>query len=558
LYYDSHDQFPKAIMVDEFGGNYLDANYDYGLYKTVKDTFGRFLGTGETIEQRIKLQTQANVKVAEYWRRIGAAGYSPFCALGSHEDGSHWFEGDLKEGNPKPVWNALAVAYAPLSVSLNIWDQNFEGGQTIEVPVHFFNDTAEAVEMEVLLTIEEGDTHLFKQTARNTVQPYSSSVVDCEMTLPDMPGAYWIKATLLNKQPQVKHPVVSEWDICILDTCKSPQLEQIVLGIPDEERELAAFADQQGLQHVRPGQGRDHDLLLLSRESWNRITAQDEAFKKHIEASVTGGCPALLLDVGTQFLGQGYPENEGDLGPLQGAFRLTEQRKQTTHVFGSLSLVFGQAAEPESHMHAHPNNNALWKHLSEDDAWLWNGYRGGLIIPADVMEVIGLNQKSFFDLWVERGADPESLRSNPNYTAYELDGYYAFTQQPQVDQDAVIQGLRDHIQFIQQDAPAIAAYIDPGAPVEIHALNREYNKLSVDSGRQMMIEPLAVAGKGLSKVPVVKIHLGGGAGDVIASQLLTRGRLAKGFGSEGLYGVRYDPAAVQMVLNMIDYLSTKP
>ena len=67
----------------------------------------------------------------------------------------------------------------------------------------------------------------------------------------------------------------------------------------------------------------------------------------------------------------------------------------------------------------------------------------------------------------------------------------------------------------------------------------------------MLLEPMAVAGKGLSKVPVVKISFSDDAGSVIVSQLLTQGRLAKGFGSGGLYGVRYDPAAVQMVLNMI-------
>ena len=555
LYYDSYTQFPKAIMVDEFGGNYLDANYDYGLYKTVKDTFRRFLGSDETVEQRIKLQTQANVKVAEYWRRIGAAGFSPFCALGSHEDGSHWFEGDLKKGNPKPVWNALAVAYAPLAVSLDIWDQNFEGGQSIEVPVHFFNDTGEAVEVEAMVTVEQGESLLFKQPIRMKVSPYSTEVANCEMTLPVTPGEYWIKATLLNQQPRVMHPVVSEWDIRVLRTQKASGLDQIILGIPDEERELVAFAEQHGIRHVRPEQGSEFDLLVLSRESWNRIAEQDNSIKSGIEAAVSRGRPALLLDVGTQFLGQGYPQEEGDLGPLQGVFRLTEQRKLTTHVFGNLSLVFGQAAEPESHMHAHPDNPALWKNLVEDDAWLWNGYRGGLIIPADVMEVLGLSQKSFFDLWVERGADPDAIRNDPDYTAYELDGYYAFSTQPSVDQDVVIQGLRDHIKFIQQDAPAIAAYIDPGAPVEIHALNREYNKLSAGSDSEISVVPLAVAGKGLSKVPVVKISMGEGSGDLIASQLLTRGRLAKGFGTEGNYGVRYDPVAVQMVLNMIELLT---
>jgi hypothetical protein len=33
--------------------------------------------------------------------------------------------------------------------------------------------------------------------------------------------------------------------------------------------------------------------------------------------------------------------------------------------------------------------------------------------------------------------------------------------------------------------------------------------------------------------------------------LLTAGRLAHGYGQTGLYGIRYDPAAVQFVLNML-------
>jgi hypothetical protein len=40
-------------------------------------------------------------------------------------------------------------------------------------------------------------------------------------------------------------------------------------------------------------------------------------------------------------------------------------------------------------------------------------------------------------------------------------------------------------------------------------------------------------------------------GSVILSQLLTAGRLAPGFGQPGLYGIRYDPAAAQFILNML-------
>lgn len=555
LYYDSYEQFPTAIMVDEFGGNYLDANYDYGLYKTVRDTFRRFLGDNETVAQRVKLHTQSNVKVGEYWRRIGAAGYSPFCALGSHEDGSHWFEGDLREGNPKPVWEALAVIWSPLAASIDLWDQNFTGGQLIDVPVHFINDTAEAVDMEVLLTVEAGEARLFKQTLRQQVEAFGTRVEKYEVTLPVTPGEYWIKAELLNEQAEIEHPVVSAWDFRILEVKRPEALNAVVLAIPEYEAELTAFAAAQNLKHVRPGTGTDYDTLVLSREAWQKIAQGDETLKAYIDRSVAKGRSVLLLDVGPQSLGQGYPAEEGNLGPLQGVARIYEQKNVTTHVFGNVSLLFGQAPEPESHVHAHPENPALWNHLAEDDVWLWNGYRGGLIVPADHIEVLGLSRQGFFDLWVERGGDPEAIRSNTAYTAYTLDGYYAFSAQPEKDEAEVIQRLRDHIKFIQEDAPAIAAYIDPGAPVEILKLNQEYAKLSEDSERSLSVQPLAMAGKGLKKNPVQLIRFEGTDSQVLASQLLTRGRLAEGFGTDGHYGVRYDPAAVQMVLNMLELLN---
>jgi beta-galactosidase len=60
----------------------------------------------------------------------------------------------------------------------------------------------------------------------------------------------------------------------------------------------------------------------------------------------------------------------------------------------------------------------------------------------------------------------------------------------------------------------------------------------------------------LRKKPVILIDFEDSPSRVLTSQMLTSGRLAEGFGSEGAYGVRYDPAAVQMVLNMIDLLCT--
>lgn len=555
LFYDSYEQFPTAIMVDEFGGNYLDANYEYGLYKTVGDAFQRFLGHHETIDQRIKHHIQANTKVGEYWRRIGAAGYSPFCALGSHEDGSHWFEGDLKEGNPKPVWEALAVIWSPLAASIDLWDQNFTPGQVIDVPIHFINDTSKALEMEVLLTVESSDATLYQEVLRQPVSACDKVVEAYKVALPVTAGEYWIKATVLNKQAAVKHPVVSAWDFRILCVEQAATTQGVVLGIPEYEAELVAFAKMQSLQMVTPESGEKYDILMLSRESWLKVAEGDEAIKACIGGTVDQGRSVLLLDVGPQSLGQGYPQDEGALGPLQGVTRIYEQKNTKTHVFGNVSIQFGQAAEPESHVHAHPENDALWNHLAKEDVWLWNGYRGGLIVPADHMEVLGLSREGFSRLWTERGADLQQILENPDYTAYSLEGYYAFSEEPEANEPELIQGLRDHIQFLQDDAPAIAARLDPGAPVEILKLNVEHKKLSDVSDRSLSVTPLAVAGKGLRKKPVIIIDFDDSPSRVLTSQMLTCGRLADGFGSGGAYGVRYDPAAVQMVLNMINLLA---
>src|SRR4030042_4140056 len=132
LYYDSAEEFPKPVMADEFGGNYLDGYGNPGGYRTLKETYLRFCGRGHTPAIRMYHHTISNSQIAEYWRRIGAAGFSPFCIVGSWEDGNHWYLGKLKNGYPKDVWDALTAAYSPVSVSLEIWDRNFTPTQKIE------------------------------------------------------------------------------------------------------------------------------------------------------------------------------------------------------------------------------------------------------------------------------------------------------------------------------------------------------------------------------------------------------------------------------------------
>ena len=69
LYYDSFDQFPKAIMVDEFGGNYLDGAGEMGGYPSIRESYMRFLGRQHTASERLHHLAAR----AERWPSIGDA-----------------------------------------------------------------------------------------------------------------------------------------------------------------------------------------------------------------------------------------------------------------------------------------------------------------------------------------------------------------------------------------------------------------------------------------------------------------------------------------------------
>ena len=54
------------------------------------------------------------------------------------------------------------------------------------------------------------------------------------------------------------------------------------------------------------------------------------------------------------------------------------------------------------------------------------------------------------------------------------------------------------------------------------------------------------------RTPVVLVDFGQSHGSVIISQLITEGRLVQKEGEIDLYGKRYDPVAVQFVLNLLN------
>ncbi|HLP74637.1 MAG TPA: hypothetical protein VK155_17155 [Bacteroidales bacterium] len=551
LYYDSADQFPKTIMADEFGGNYLDGYGNMGGYKTSAETFLRFLGRDNTMEQRMKLHSISSARVAEYWRRIGAAGMSPFCIAGSQQDGSHWFLGELAEGKPKPVWNDLTAAWSPRSVSIELWDRNFLPGEKLSFPLYLFNDTEEKTAFRVMLSVRDlNDRILYESyTDYDNVLPFTSPVKNQELTLPAETGKYIISAELVNRPENVRYPLISKWEVNVFSPVVNKSLNTLFVGA--DEPELVKFLEDNNIKRV-PLSDPSARIILMSGEGWKKLATADQPFMALLEKSVTSGKPLIILDAGDRYLGQGYPANKNDLGPLQAVASRSNTPVKTYELFGGIRLSFSEAAEPESHIHPDKNNSSLWSNIPLDHTWLWNGMRGGLIVPATNFSLAGLSPQSFLSQWLPRGADESKIKAG-NYYAYSLEGFYDFSGSPD-DKEAAAK-LKNKLNFLIQDAPSLANSLNANASVQVTDLSKAFKESEGGTGEDLV--PLVNAGKGLSRTPVIMIRSGKGKGNIIVSQLLTAGRLAKGFGEEGLYGIRYDPVAVQFVLNMMETVINK-
>ena len=547
VYYDSYEQFDQAVMADEFGGNYIDKDGGYGGYPSVVESFLRFCGRDNTKEQRLKQLALSTGKVAEYWRRTGVAGWTPYTIVSSYEDGNSWFLGDMREGHPMPVWDAMAAGWSPQAVSMDLWDVNFVPGQRLTIPLHFFNDLDESKTLQARISVVDAGGHtVAEQRVEQPMTAFAHLINNLTLTMPADTGCYTIQAELLNRPSWVQHPVVSAWDVHVFRSTVPPTLAKARIYTPEDERELRTMLSAQGLTLAERAERAG--VVVLSAASWNRLAKGDSTVNELVRQAILRGTSVVMLDVGPQSLGKGYPVEGQSLKSLLNPPSVSNPRLQDHRLFGSIILHFKEAAEAETNLFADVKNRTLWHHLPADYRGMWNGLRGDLVVPAWEMEVQGVNADLFMEQWVARGADEGAIKSGQPYYAYELHGYYDFSTK--ADDSEAMQRLKASVMQKIEDAPSLAVFINPNIPIKQTDLAAGYKNANVGMAESM--KRMANAGKNLTKVPVISIRFGEGKGNLLVSQLLTAGRLAD-IGKTGKpFERRYDETAVQMVLNMIE------
>ncbi len=535
LYYDNYQQFDQAAVADEFGGNYLDKNGDYGGYPSVKEAFLRFCGRQNTKEQRMRQLGLSAGKMAEYWRRVDVAGWTPFTILGSYEDGNSWFLGDMREGNPMPVWSSMSAGWSPRSVSLDIWDVNYTPGQNLRVPLYYFNDSGQDETLRAFISITDNQGRSFLRMGTEKLTPAYSHLIDTlTLVLPEAPGNYTLKAELVNTPEGVKYPVSSSWDFRVFNAVIPDGLAGVKIYVPDWEDELKDMLSSKGLAVASSID--EGDIIVLSATSWERLASGDGEINKMLESSIGKGVSVVMLDVGPQSLGKAYPEQGESLYSYE------------YPLFGGITVAFKEVSEPETNIFPDINDSTLWNHLPDYYRGMWNGLRGDLVVPAWEMDVRGLNADMFLELWVARGADEAVIKSGQPYFAYELHGYYDYSSKP--DDAETLRRLRASVKQKIEDAPSLAVFVDPDSPIKQTYISSGYKRAY--AGQAKRIIRMVNAGKNLTRVPVIMVEFGDGKGNLIVSQLLTAGRISHAKEMGVPYERRFDETAVQIVLNMME------
>ncbi|MEP0366884.1 MAG: hypothetical protein ABJN36_11300 [Cyclobacteriaceae bacterium] len=574
LYANSWEDYDRPTVIDEFGANYMDENWRVSTYPRALPGFDRFLNKGHTPEMRQQLQEWSYGKIGEYWRRIGIQGIAPFCTLGPFEDGGNWYVGSLEEANLKPLWSSLASVFSPRSVSLEVWDRNYQPNQRVEVPLYIFNEYHQGDSAEVVLRLVDQESRVMStRTMKIWVGAYQTTTAKATFEMPSVSGEYVMEAELLNPVGGVAVPVVSRWDLYVHDVTIPEPLKNARIGLGPNEHELKEAFDLLGME-TYDMTDRDIDVVVTSFMTWNAINEGDSSIIKTLDQVIARGKNVVMLDVGPKFHGEKCPEPASIVGldgneypahkiqkgeaskntlliaSRQFSDEFEKQRKRdiwSGDFPGEVSLSMKYAFEPESHFHPSVNGQALWRHMEGlERAWLWNGLRGGLNVPAVNLFVNDLDQAGFLDFWSKRGADTSLIKSGPYY-AYELEGYFGFSETN--DDLLVLQDLYKQVHFVVEDLVSLKGLLNPDSDAKIREISAEYKSLQ---GKSEKIVPMAIAGYGLNKTPILVVEFANES-KLLVSNLFTAGRLTEQANSAKLYGYRYDPVALQFVLNMASH-----
>ena len=363
------ERLETPLIVNEFVWWWLNPqNYPTPLMEGVVE---RWLGHDWTKRDLIAHQSFLAQELVELFRRLDAAAIQPFVYLSNGNGATgNWFDGDVRHAVPKPILVTLKNAFAPVGVSIELWDRHFVPEERRRVRVFVFNDTPVPATAHLTVDIRSSTGAVCSTSSRTlALGPISTSIELFDLTFPDVPGVHSVVAELRSATGE--------------GTCAVSRKEALIL---------------------RPGfpQGQAHAEMvhLFSRDGDFRTFFEERRIRVRSWETPAVGERTVCIVSGRAVESGQFVESLESLGVFVrsgGTMVLCEPEheivgRRTILVLPDLEITVAERADAErggydSYVHPEQLGHSFWNGLEPRHLRMFNGALGGEAVSAHDVSV---------------------------------------------------------------------------------------------------------------------------------------------------------------------------
>lgn len=366
-----HSSTPS--VVNEFLWWWLDKNFQ--PTSLTKDVIKRWLGTDYTQEELITHQSFLAQELVELFRRMRVRAIQPFVYL-SNNDGptGHWFAGNIKDLQPKPILEILKNAFSPFGLSLELWDRHFFINEERTIRLYIFNDHYDLQKGQILYGITDGEGKwVWKKNEDVSVE--SSSCVEHPIVfrIPSEPGTFHIRSELFTGNKNM--PIAYSQKIAhVFDPPQaSAQLRETTAGLFEANGEISKFLSMMGISQVAfNGDFSKFKTLVVDVMSLHDKTYQ--LFLNEITEFIKSGGTLIINE-------PEYGIEEKIVVSVARGLELLIEKRSDTDRGGYDSYVFA-----DDHTHS------LWNNISKEHLKMFNGGYGGEVVSQHDVTADGVSK----------------------------------------------------------------------------------------------------------------------------------------------------------------------
>ncbi len=350
------------LVVNEFLWWWLDNN---GVPTSLmKDVVERWVGRSSTRKSRLEHQAWLAQELVELFRRLGADTIQPFVYL-SNGNGptGNWFLKDIAYLQIKPILGALKNAFAPLGISVELWDRHFFVAEKRSIRVFVFNDYPYECNAILDVGIVDSRGHwVWHKKESIRLRASTTFIRTVEVKFPRVSGNFALRGEIRSRA-RGSSVAWSSKPAMVFDkvfaTSKQKRSQVSLMDTNDEIKEFLRSCDIQ----LSAWNGQSHvgdRVFLVVGESLR--TKEYESRKEALSKSVRRGGRLVIIE----------PECGID-------------QESTEQVFSDVTLKITHRTDADrggydSYIFPEDEKHPMWKRIPKGSLKMFNGAFGGEIV----------------------------------------------------------------------------------------------------------------------------------------------------------------------------------